>query len=213
MRLERILLNLITNALKYSPEPSPVRIEARRAPAGIEVAVIDRGRGIDAEDVPHIFQRYYRTRRGRKGRGIGLGLYIARLLVEAHGGRIRAESEAGRGSAFHLTTRVEVAADAQDAGRPAGLRNESVLVAESNETARGILTRLLAQAGAQARDAEGGWVAVEELESGRAAGTPYWALVLDGTLPEMADEEFLADLRCRQERDGLRIVVLAPTGR
>ncbi len=103
VRLERILVNLLSNALKYSPPESPVRLEGWRVAEGVAVAVIDRGRGIAAEDLPYIFDRYYRTRNGRKGKGIGLGLYIARLLVEAHGGQIRAASEAGKGSTFVFT--------------------------------------------------------------------------------------------------------------
>ncbi|MBE0644544.1 MAG: LptF/LptG family permease [Bacteroidetes bacterium] len=85
VRLERILVNLLSNALKYSPADSPVRLEARKEADAVTISVIDRGRGIEAEDLPHIFDRFYRTRHGRKGKGIGLGLHIARLLVDYHG--------------------------------------------------------------------------------------------------------------------------------
>jgi signal transduction histidine kinase len=106
VRLERILYNLLSNALKYSPPGSLVRLEGWRVEEWVAVAVIDRGRGIAIEDLPHIFDRYYRTRNGRKGKGIGLGLYIVRLLVEAHGGQIRAASEPGKGSTFVFTLPV-----------------------------------------------------------------------------------------------------------
>ncbi len=106
VRLERILMNLLTNAVKYSSPGTPVRVEGRRVKGAVSVAVSDRGRGIAAEDLPHIFERFHRTRKGRKGKGIGLGLYNARLLVEAHGGSIRAASEPGEGSVFVFTLPV-----------------------------------------------------------------------------------------------------------
>ncbi len=100
-RLERILTNLLSNALKYSQEEVVVRAEA--ADEGVRVSVADRGRGIAPADLPHLFQRFYRTRGARGTEGLGLGLYISRMLVEAHGGRIWAESEVGKGSIFTFT--------------------------------------------------------------------------------------------------------------
>ncbi len=105
-RLERIFLNLITNALKYSPQDTPVIVRARRQGEEIEVSVQDFGVGISPEDQAHIFQRYYRAKTNRKAEGIGLGLYIAKQLVEAHGGQIRVESEPGIGSTFYFTLPV-----------------------------------------------------------------------------------------------------------
>lgn len=102
-RLERILTNLLTNALKYSPPEKPVWVRAERAGEDVLVSVSDEGPGIAPEDIPYLFQRFYRAKGARKGEGIGLGLYIARMLVEAHGGRIWVESEMGKGSAFHFT--------------------------------------------------------------------------------------------------------------
>lgn len=103
-RLERILINLISNALKYSPPDAPVRIEARRHGSEVVTAVVDRGRGIAPDDLEHVFDRYFRTREAREHReGLGLGLYITKGLVEAHGGRIWVESELGTGSRFSFT--------------------------------------------------------------------------------------------------------------
>jgi len=101
--LERILLNLLTNAMKYSPAESPVRLEARRREDEIEISVIDRGEGIAPEDQSCIFERFCRPAGVRRGDSVGLGLYITRKLVEAHGGRIRVESELGKGSIFSFT--------------------------------------------------------------------------------------------------------------
>jgi len=102
-RLERVLLNLLTNAFKYSTAETPVRIDARRQGEEIVIAVSDQGSGIAPEDLPHLFERFFRAGGERKSEGIGLGLYISKLLVEAHGGRIWAESEVGTGSTFFFT--------------------------------------------------------------------------------------------------------------
>ncbi len=102
-RLERIVSNLLSNALKYSHAGSLVRLTAQAKGDEVEIAVHDQGPGIDPDDLPYIFERYYQTKRGRKGKGIGLGLYISRLLTEAHGGRIGASCEPGTGCVFYFT--------------------------------------------------------------------------------------------------------------
>jgi signal transduction histidine kinase len=109
-RLDRILANLVGNALKYSQE----RVIVRAAPHGAEVhvEVVDHGEGIAADDLPRIFDRYYRGQR-HEGEGLGLGLFIVRKLVEAHGGRIWAESRPGRGSTFTFTLPIAPGAQAQ----------------------------------------------------------------------------------------------------
>jgi signal transduction histidine kinase len=99
-RLDRILVNLVGNALKYSQDR--VLVSAAREGEGVRVTVADRGAGISASDLPRIFERYYRGQR-HEGEGLGLGLFIVRKLVEAHGGRISAESRPGVGSTFTFT--------------------------------------------------------------------------------------------------------------
>jgi len=102
-RFERMLTNLLTNALKYSPAGATVRLSASPHEYGACIAVADCGNGIPAEDLPFLFARFFRVKSERKGQGIGLGLYITKLLVEAHGGTIWADSEVGRGSTFCFT--------------------------------------------------------------------------------------------------------------
>ncbi len=104
-RLERILTNLLSNALKYSPPETRVRVEATAVSGRVEVAVQDQGVGIAPEEIPHIFDRFYRTRSSANRRvdGLGLGLYITRMLVEAHNGRIWVESQPGKGSTFYFS--------------------------------------------------------------------------------------------------------------
>lgn len=101
-RLERVFVNLVTNALKYSPAEREVRVDACHDEAHVTIAVADDGPGIRAADLPHLFDRFFRTSEARAHEGLGLGLYIARMLVEAHGGTIRVESEPGRGSRFQV---------------------------------------------------------------------------------------------------------------
>lgn len=105
-RLERIFMNLLSNALKYSPIETPVVVRATPEQDFVRVSVSDRGTGIPPEDQQKLFQRFYRAQGTRKVEGIGLGLYITRILVEAHGGRIWVESEPGRGSTFTFTLPV-----------------------------------------------------------------------------------------------------------
>lgn len=103
-RLDRIVTNLLTNALKYSQ--GPVTITAAPHDGQVVVSIADQGPGIDPADVPRLFERFYRARGSRKAEGIGLGLYITKLLVEAHGGRIWVESEVGKGSTFSFSLPV-----------------------------------------------------------------------------------------------------------
>jgi PAS domain S-box-containing protein len=105
-QIERAVVNLLTNALKYSPPDSPVVIRLQPRDGEVLVSVIDQGVGIPAEEIPQLFQRYYRASTGTKAEGLGLGLYITRLVVEAHGGRIGVESEVGKGSTFFFSLPV-----------------------------------------------------------------------------------------------------------
>jgi len=102
-RLERIMLNLLTNACKYSTPDTPVCLRVARQGNELVISVSDQGRGIDPNDLPHLFERFYRAGGERQADGIGLGLYITNLLVTAHGGQLRAESTVGQGSTFAFT--------------------------------------------------------------------------------------------------------------
>jgi PAS domain S-box-containing protein len=103
-RLERVIANLLTNALKYSANDASVKVRLAVRGATIELDVIDHGIGIAAEHQHNLFDRFYRTTAGRaRTGGLGLGLYIARLIVEAHGGRIVVSSQVGTGSTFRVT--------------------------------------------------------------------------------------------------------------
>ena len=104
LRLERVITNLLTNALKYSADDAPVEVQILRAGDMIQLAIVDHGIGIPPESIGLLFDRYYRTAAGKaRAGGLGLGLYISRLIVETHGGRIDVSSVVGRGSTFKVT--------------------------------------------------------------------------------------------------------------
>ena len=101
-RIERVLVNLLTNALKYSAPGTEVVVRFATVEDDVLVEVEDRGQGIAPEDVPHLFERYFRAAPSFRFEGMGLGLYTARMLVEAHGGAITVRSVPGQGSTFQL---------------------------------------------------------------------------------------------------------------
>ena len=104
-KLRRALVNLVSNALKFTGRGGRVRVTAAREGALVRFTVTDDGVGISAEDLPRLFDKYEqgRSRATRSEKGTGLGLYITRQLVELHGGEIRAESQPGKGSTFSFT--------------------------------------------------------------------------------------------------------------
>jgi signal transduction histidine kinase len=107
-KLRRVIVNLLSNALKFTPKGGRVTVRAEQFEEGVRISVADTGVGIAAADIPFLFDKYeqarHRATRGEKG--TGLGLYITRQLVELHGGEIHVESEVGRGSTFSFTLPV-----------------------------------------------------------------------------------------------------------
>ena len=104
-RMRQVIDNLLSNAIKYSPDGTAIEVIVRPADSEIETSVIDHGIGIPRDEIPQLFERFHRARNvsSRYYGGLGLGLYIAKAIVEAHRGSISVESEEGRGSAFTVT--------------------------------------------------------------------------------------------------------------
>jgi len=116
-QFERLLYNLIENGIKYTPENGEVRLRLRQDEREVSIVVEDTGRGMPAEHLPHIFERFYRIPNvdSIEQRGLGLGLSFVAWIVKGHDGRIDVDSTEGEGSRFTVT--LPLAAD-----QPAGLR-------------------------------------------------------------------------------------------
>lgn len=104
-RIQQVLLNLLSNAVRYTPAGGRITLRAQARPHEVQIDVADTGPGISPEDLPHIFERFYRgdKSRARASGGAGLGLAIAQALVAAHGGKIWVESQLGQGTTFSFT--------------------------------------------------------------------------------------------------------------
>ena len=200
-RLQQVLWNLLANAVKFSEEGGAVHVDASRDGASVRVAVADTGVGISAEFLPHVFDRFAQqdASPGRQYGGLGLGLAIARHLVELHGGSIEADSPGpGRGSTFTITLPARVRrrrAEADAAGKPqapsatqlAGVR---VLVVDDEPDAREVTGTALQQVGAQVTLAGGAGEALECLQDGQ-----YDVLVADIAMPGTDGYALMAAIR------------------
>ena len=153
-RIVQVLGNLLTNAARNSPEASMIRVAAALEDGHVAVSVADEGRGFPAERSPHLFRKFAGSgrARSRRGGGAGLGLAICKGLVEAHGGRIRGESDGeGLGARFTFTIPVAEEAEAVAAAIPAERRGDPgrvrVLVVDDDPQALGSVQRILEDAG------------------------------------------------------------------
>jgi signal transduction histidine kinase len=122
IQIERMVSNLLSNALKFTPAGGEVRVSLEDEAGSVELAVRDTGCGIDSAHLPHIFDRFYRVPgRDASGpeRGLGLGLSFVAWIVRAHGGTVRVESTPGKGSSFLIS--LPVAEPAVPAAEPADM--------------------------------------------------------------------------------------------
>jgi signal transduction histidine kinase len=112
-RVEQVLTNLLTNAAKYADSGNEIVVEVAPRGRGGVVSVTNRGPGLRPEELPRVFSRFYRTKRARTGpaEGLGLGLYISKGLVEAHGGRVAVQSVPGETTTFSFTLPTRAAVE------------------------------------------------------------------------------------------------------
>ncbi|HYH46077.1 MAG TPA: response regulator, partial [Thermoanaerobaculia bacterium] len=221
-RLSQILVNLVGNAIKFTSRGEVV-VRVDRAPQEEEtdgggpstllhVSVEDTGIGIPPDKLSAIFEAFSQadTSMTRRFGGTGLGLAIAARLVEMMGGRIWAESAAGRGSTLHFTVSLvphEGAAPAPP--RLPDIQGLSVLVVDDNAVNRRILDELLASWGLRPTMAASGGEAIAELRRAAQAGEPYPLVVLDQRMPDMDGVRVAERIRQTQELAGAIILMLS----
>jgi PAS domain S-box-containing protein len=171
-RFQQVIWNLLDNAVKFSRRGGTVTIRLASLSDGVELSVLDEGRGISPEFLPHIFERFRQEDAGttRWYGGLGLGLSIVKELVEAHGGTVAALSEGpDRGATFAIRIpRSDVRPASSQLSAPRGdasLEGIRVLVVEDDEDARGLLNRVLTSADARVCEAEDVPAALAALES------------------------------------------------
>ncbi len=221
-RLQQVFWNLFSNAIKFTPKNGRVRVSVESVGSNVEVVVVDTGLGIDAEFLPHIFDRFTQkdSSSTRRARGLGLGLSIARQLVELHGGSIHAQSPGlGRGSTF--TTRLPrspVTGTALDpsvysqADKVVGLHEGPdltgirVLVVEDDDDARGMVEKVLETQGASVKAVASAREALDVLGRDRVD-----VLLSDIEMPGTDGYEFIQELRLRPSKDGGAVPAAALT--
>ncbi|MFZ0887842.1 MAG: response regulator [Candidatus Binataceae bacterium] len=206
LRLRQVLINLVGNAIKFTENGEVLLIvDAESAPNGehtvhLRFSVRDTGIGIPQDKLEAIFQSFTQADSSttRKYGGSGLGLSIARRLVDLMGGAIRAESTPGRGSTFCFTAGFGLAerprTGLDEAPEITGMR---ILVVDDNATNRLILKEILSSRGAEVAECGSGEQALAEVERAYSAATPYRLLLLDCRMPGMNGFELVARLRRR----------------
>ena len=224
-RLQQVVWNLLSNALKFTPAGGGVEARVRRAGSQLEVAVSDTGQGIGPEFLPHVFERFRQADMGttRRHGGLGLGLAIVRHLVELHGGTVRAESEGeGRGSTFTVRLPVRAVhgegrapACAEEPARPGvfaapaaapALEGVKVLVVDDEPDARRLLTEVLSRRGAEVLTAASAAEALEVLQTWRPD-----VLLSDVGMPDGDGYELIRRVRQLPEGRGGRTPAAALT--
>jgi signal transduction histidine kinase/CheY-like chemotaxis protein len=222
-RLQQVFWNLFSNAIKFTPKNGRVRVSVESVGSTVEVVVADTGLGIDPEFLPRIFDRFTQddSSSTRHARGLGLGLSIARQLVELHGGSIEAQSPGvGHGSTFTarfprspvtarpLGPRVYSKADTIDVEREqepdlAGIR---VLVVDDDEDTRGLVAKVLETQGATVKTVSSACEALDILGGDRVD-----VLLSDIEMPGTDGYQLLKELRLRPPQQGGSVPAAALT--
>ncbi len=221
-RIKQILLNFLSNAIKYTPPEGSIRLTIREKPAPdahtvlLEIACTDTGIGIDAECQQTIFEPFVREVRSTINpvEGTGLGLAIVHSIVNAMGGSIRLVSEKGQGSTFTAVIPIEIAAKTSDPGAPAS-RNEQyltgrhILVAEDQAINYAVIEYMLQAAGAVVERAENGQETLQRFRT--AAPGSIDLILMDIMMPLMDGYEATRSIRSSDHPDARTIPIVAMT--
>ena len=220
-RLQQVLWNLLTNAVKFTPSGGRIRIAVRAASGQAEVSVQDSGIGIPREFLPHVFERFRQADGSttREHGGLGLGLSIVRNLVELHGGSVVAHSE-GEGGGSTFTVRLpllqvdRLMRRTEQSPRPTlgpvdaspRLDGIAVLLVDDEPDGRALLGRLLADAGALVHEASTAAAALAILQRAHVD-----VILSDVSMPEMDGFDFIRRVRARQDAEIRDIPAIAVT--
>jgi CheY-like chemotaxis protein len=213
-KLKQMVLNLISNAIKFTPDGGTVTIQAARTPDRVEISVSDNGIGIAPEDIHRVFKEFQQLDSGanRSQQGTGLGLALTRSFAILHGGNVRVESELGKGSRFTLDLPVE----ARSPHRPPSLASGSslatnvdldrplVVVVEDDPVAAELLARQIERVGFRTEVARTGAEAVSMAKERKPA-----AMTLDILLPDMDGWEVLTLLKRDPLTSDIPVIVVS----
>lgn len=220
-RLQQVIWNLLTNAIKFTPTGGEVDIHLERAKSNVEIRVRDSGIGIDAEFLPLVFERFRQADASttRSYGGLGLGLSIAKDLVEMHGGTVRAESAgAGRGATFTVSLPLTPVGDMEVQDRPGksniseinceevDLAGVKVLVVDDEPDARTLINRILSHCEAEVVTAAGASEALKFLKAHRPD-----VLISDIGMPETDGFQFITQVRQLSPEEGGNTPAIALT--
>jgi len=215
-RIQQIIWNLLTNAVKFTPKGGWVNVTARRTASHVEISVRDSGEGIDPQFLPHIFEpfRQAESPQTRVHGGLGLGLSIVRYIAEAHGGTVSAESEGrGRGATFAVILPVRaVATGAGPVRNSLGdtfmhrdrLRGVEIVLVDDETESRKMITAVLRAAGATVLPLDSAPSALDAIDQRR----PH-IVITDIAMPEMDGYSFTRMLRARDYGRELKVVALS----
>jgi PAS domain S-box-containing protein len=218
-RLQQVVWNLITNAVKFTPAGGCIDVSLRRAGSNAEIVIADSGIGINADFLSRLFDRFSQAERSSSRRfgGLGLGLSIVKELVQLHGGTVVAESPGeGRGATFKVTlpiTQTEGAMDRSEDGEEnartedaSRLHDIRILVVEDESDARELIKRILEDCGAIVTTAASAQEGIETLSKSHPD-----MLVSDIGLPEVDGYELVRRVRARGPAEGGAIPAIAVT--
>ncbi len=222
-RLQQVVWNLLTNAVKFTPKGGRVQVRLERINSHVEIAVSDTGKGIDSEFLPHVFDRFRQAdqKSTRAHGGLGLGLSIVRQLVELHGGSVHAESEGeGQGATFVVQLPLMVVRrGVEQQGRrhptaggsmvldcPPQLDRLRILVVDDEEDTRDLLRTALEQCGSEVVTAGSAMEALEALEKSKPD-----VLISDIGMPEEDGYALIRKVRALSAARGGKVPAIALT--
>jgi len=214
-RLQQVVWNLLTNAVKYTPKEGTINVSVRRTSSHVQITVTDSGEGIDANFLPHVFEPFRQAEnpKTRRHGGLGLGLSIVRYIVEAHGGTISAESEGrGEGATFTVTLPIRASVrkkgssnntdEIEEPSKP--LHGFDILLVDDDHEGRELIRAALRHGGAAVTACASAESALEELANKRPT-----LVITDIAMPGMDGYSLARTIRQQRALANLPVVALS----